>query len=234
MTSMREYPKIYGPYRRSIDPGPMRNKVIPGIWAFPEFEALAGTPWVWTEKVDGTNIRVHWDGHKVTFGGRTANAQLPVRLLARLQELFPEEQLEQRFGSTSATLFGEGYGAGIQKGGGNYSSDPSFVLFDVLIHGQDGSSIWLLRDKITEVGAQMGLEVVPQVFVGTVAEAIRTVEFGLTSAWGKAPFLAEGLVGVPETGLLDRRGHRIMMKVKSSDFLLPPSAPAQALEAEAA
>lgn len=227
---MKAYPKIYGPYQRFTDPGPMRNKVMPGQWTFPEFRTLADTPWVWTEKVDGTNIRAHWDGHKVEFGGRTDNAQIPAKLVARLQELFPEELFEQQFGGTSVTLFGEGYGAGVQKGGGNYKSDGvDFALFDVLVHGQDNSSIWLLRDSVEEIAVQMGVDIVPRVFTGTVAEAIDAVGFAVTSSYGKVPFIAEGLIGVTEAGLLDRRGNRIMMKVKSVDFLRSPT-PAQVVE----
>ena len=67
---MSEYPKIYGPFKRHTE-GPDKNKLIPGSWTVPEFEDLECNDWIWTEKVDGTNIRVHWDGHKVSFGGRT-------------------------------------------------------------------------------------------------------------------------------------------------------------------
>ena len=30
--------------------------------------------WHWTEKIDGTNIRVIWQDGKLTFGGKTDNA----------------------------------------------------------------------------------------------------------------------------------------------------------------
>jgi len=70
---MREYPKIYGPYLRHTE-GPDRNKLIEGAWSRPEIGYLADFEWHFTEKVDGTNIRVHWDGHKVEFGGRTERA----------------------------------------------------------------------------------------------------------------------------------------------------------------
>ena len=32
-------------------------------------------PWTFTEKCDGTSMRAYWDGHTVTFGGRTDRAQ---------------------------------------------------------------------------------------------------------------------------------------------------------------
>ena len=34
----------------------------------PEFEYLAKSIWVGTEKIDGTNIRIGWDGEKAELG----------------------------------------------------------------------------------------------------------------------------------------------------------------------
>jgi hypothetical protein len=207
---MIEYPKIYGPYNRYVD-GLNRNKLIEGDWSSDELRALQSSTWQFTEKVDGTNIRVHWDGHKVSYGGRTANAQIPAKLLGRLDELFPEELFEQQFGETVVTLFGEGHGAGIQKGGGNYAAHPDFTLFDVLIGG-----FWLLRPNVEDVARKMGISVVPLVLVGTLHDGIARVRGGLKSWWGDFP--AEGLVGVPWVGFLDRAGRRIMVKIKTKDF----------------
>lgn len=206
---MIEYQKIPGPYKRHTE-GPNRNRLIEGMWSTPDLAVLAGIDWVWTEKVDGTNIRIHWDGHKVTYGGRTADAQLPARLLPVLDHLFPEELFEQQFNGTAVTLFGEGYGAGIQKGG-IYRADMSFVLFDVHIGGW-----WLRRTDVEDVASKIGIDVVPIVKTGTVGEAIEIVRAGLKSAWLGAP--AEGLVGTTPTGLLDRNGVRIMVKIKAKDF----------------
>lgn len=208
---MREYPKIYGPYNRHTE-GPLRNKLIEGRWSRPEIGYLAQFEWNFTEKVDGTNIRVGWDGHKVEFGGRTDRAQIPAKLIAVLQNLFPEELFEQQFGENEVTLYGEGYGAGIQKGGGNYlSTGVSFVLFDVLIGGW-----WLLRDDVEDVAQKLGIDVVPLYLRGTIAEAIEAVRGGMFSRWGAFP--AEGLVGTTSAGLLDRAGNRIMVKIKAADF----------------
>ncbi len=208
---MEEYQKIPGPYLRHTEPGPDRNKLIEGAWSSPALEATAGLKWLWTEKVDGTNIRIHWDGHKVTYGGRTDNAQIPARLLPVLDALVPEELFEQKFGETAATLYGEGYGAGIQKGG-VYRSDMSFVLFDVRIDGW-----WLLRPNVEDVAVSMGLDVVPLVCEGTISNAIDTVKLGLVSRWNPS-VLVEGLVGTTAAGLLARDGSRLIVKVKTKDF----------------
>ena len=57
----------------------------------PAVEYLKDNIWQFTEKVDGTNIQVYWDGHKVEFAGRTDKAQIPSHLMERLEELFDGE-----------------------------------------------------------------------------------------------------------------------------------------------
>jgi hypothetical protein len=213
-----EYVKIPGPFERNTEKGPDRNKLIVGRWSCREFEVLQNAPWFFTEKVDGTNIRIMWTGYERTFGGRTDNAQLPTRLIPVLERLFPEEILEQVFGKSPAILYGEGYGAGIQSGG-VYRADQSFVMFDVYVPRTDApAGWWLERASIEDVAAKMGLDVVPRIYTGTLNEAIGIVQQGFRSKWN-ADHVAEGLVGVSAPGLLNRKGERIIVKLKTKDLL---------------
>lgn len=206
------YPKIPGPFNRHID-GPNRNKLDFFNWTSPELEMLSGLTWNWTEKVDGTNVRIIWDGYKVTFGGRSDNAAIPATLVTVLRELFPEEIMEQVFGKNPVTLFGEGYGAGIQSGG-KYRKDAGFVLFDVLV-----DQWWLKRDSLKDIATKLGIDLVPYVLRGSVLDAIRPVSQGMYSKWaGGTSFHAEGLVGTIDLGLLTRGGERIQVKIKHKDF----------------
>ena len=82
---MSEYHKIQTLFKRDMS---NRKTLIEGEWTLPEFEYLAGNVWVFTEKVDGTNIRVIFKDGTVTFGGRTADAQIPAQLVTRLNERF--------------------------------------------------------------------------------------------------------------------------------------------------
>jgi hypothetical protein len=205
-----EYAKIYSPFKRFTE-GPQRNKLDTSQWVRPEFEVLADMDWHWTEKVDGTNIRVIWDGHRVSFAGRTDNAQIPPTLLKTLDAMFPEELLEQQFGSNSVVLYGEGYGAKIQKVGGSYRPDQSFVLFDVKI-----GAWWLEPEDVSKVAVQMGIDRVPVWGTISLWSAIERVRSGFHSSWGD--FFAEGLVGRPPLGLLGRDGDRLLVKVKHVDF----------------
>lgn len=116
---MSEYHKIQTVWYR--DPNNKYKTLLEGVWAKPEFEYLKDNQWVYTEKVDGTNIRVEWTApiDILTFEGRTKNSQIPAFLHNKLQELFPEEFFKSLYPDVSMCLYGEGYGAKIQKGGGN-------------------------------------------------------------------------------------------------------------------
>lgn len=130
--TMSEYHKIQSIFKRDME---SRHKtLLEGQWTCPEFAYLASNQWTFTEKVDGTNIRVIFQNGGITFGGRTDNAQIPAQLVTRLNEKFLPlaETLKETF-SDGCVLYGEGYGAKIQKGGGNYRADQDFVLFDVRV-----------------------------------------------------------------------------------------------------
>lgn len=207
---MSEYPKIQSVFKRDMS---KRNRpLIDGEWTLPEFEYLAYSQWDFTEKVDGTNIRVSVTGAGVAFGGRTDNAQIPAALVARLNERFlPLVGKMQTTLGLEAVLYGEGYGAKIQKGGGNYRKDQDFVLFDVRI-----GRWWLGRDDVEDVARSLGIDVVPVIGVGTLHEAVAWAKRGIYSKWGD--FLAEGIVARPSTELCRRDGSRIITKVKCRDF----------------
>ena len=108
---MNEYHKIQTVYKR--DPATKFKTPLEGDFSLPEFEYLKDNVWVFTEKVDGTNIRVMFDGETITFGGKTERAQIPVPLMNRLnQKILPQlEMFKAIFDSDRVCLYGEGYGA---------------------------------------------------------------------------------------------------------------------------
>lgn len=208
---MKEYHKIQTVFLR--DPKNNFKTLLYGEFALPEFEYLAKNEWVFTEKVDGTNIRVMFDGKQITFGGKTDDAQIPAFLVARLQELFlPQTEIFDGKFKDGVCLYGEGYGAKIQKGGGNYRQNQDFVLFDVKI-----GDWWLARDSIVEIAGALSLDVVPIVGSGTLYEMVEMARAGFESSWGK--FKAEGIVARPRVELKTRNGHRLITKIKYRDFI---------------
>lgn len=210
---MKEYHKIESLYERSTEGS---KKLIEGKFLNPTVQMLRNNIWDWTEKIDGTNIRVYWDGHTVTFGGRTENASIPAPLVNRLNELFGGEvnaqMFEQKFGENEVMLFGEGYGAKIQKGGGLYKSDGvDFILFDVMICG-----LYLRRDGVEDIAKNFGIQAVPIVLRGDIDDAVAFVKQKPKSTIGSA--MMEGVVGRLPEELFDRRGKRLIVKVKVKDF----------------
>ena len=168
--------------------------------------------WEFTEKIDGTNIRIMWSPSEgITFGGRTDNAQLPADLVNILKNHVTEERLRAVFGETPAVVYGEGYGAGIQKGAA-YRPDKAFIAYDVLVDAQ----WWLSRANVCDVCNKLGLEVVPFVGVFTIEQATAYVENGFKSAIGTAQ--AEGLVGRTCETLFDKKFSRLIIKLKTKDF----------------
>lgn len=209
---MQQYHKIETLFERDEK----TKKLIVGKFRNPTVEFLKDNTWVFTEKVDGTNIRVYWDGHHVQFGGRTDNAQIPAHLINRLNALFGGEAnaqlFEQKFGETPVELFGEGYGIKIQNGGA-YRDDVDFILFDVLI-----ADNYQPRESVEDIAKYFGLEVVPILLKGTIADGVEYVLSHRQSKIAKNGALLEGLVGRTEIETRDRTGKRNIIKIKYSDF----------------
>ena len=205
---MESYPKIHSVYKRDNQ----TNSLINNEFSLPEFEYLKNNIWTFTEKVDGTNIRIIWQDNKILFKGRTDKAQIPTPLIDHLRDTFlPLQDKFYNLFKDNVCLYGEGYGAKIQKGGGNYRDDQSFVLFDIKI-----GNWWLQRDDVFNIAEKLGIDAVPNVGCGTLYDAIDIVKNGLVSKWGD--FLAEGLVARPKIELRARNGKRIITKVKYRDF----------------
>lgn len=208
---MVEYNKIETLWERDMEGS---KQLMEGKFRNSTVEFLKDNIWQFTEKIDGTNIRIHWDGHRVNYGGRTENAQIPAHLMNKLVEMFgtdeAEQIFEQKFGETEVILFGEGYGPKIQSGGA-YRSDVSFILFDVLI-----SNNYQPRASVEDVAKAFGIDVVPIIFEGTIQEGVDFVKTNPKSTIGTADM--EGLVGRPKVEMRDRCGRRVIVKIKVKDF----------------
>ncbi len=178
---------------------------------------VIGTISIWdvTEKIDGTNVRVMLsETGDVSFGGRSNNAQMPADLVVKLMGQFPAEKMKSALwieSPVSVVLYGEGYGAGIQKGG-TYRPDKAFILFDVLV----GGKWWLDRPALQDVAAKLGCEAVPYLGQMSLADIVELVRTPFASKIGTA--LAEGIVAKPIETLFDRRGQRLVIKLKTKDF----------------
>ena len=133
--------------------------------------------WVWTEKIDGTNIRVIWKDGKLSFGGKTDNAQIHADLIKWLYENVTPEKLVACFPDGAAVvIYGEGYGAGIQRGG-IYGPTKKLIVFDVFVIDTDIEHTrmggwWLSDENTRDVAGKLGLDAVPCLGEMTLKEAI--------------------------------------------------------------
>lgn len=209
-----EYPKIQTLLERDektfvVDPTKLKK---------PVFETIS--EWDVTEKVDGMNIRVMYSpgisgSPMVNFAGRTDAAQIPGDLLTYLQNTFTVGLLSRHF-QAPVVLYGEGYGAGIQKVGKLYRPDKSFILFDVLVDGK----WWLNTVQVRGVATSLEIDVVPYLGRMTLNEIIDRVRNGfLSNITDECVAGAEGIVARPIETLFDSRHERVILKLKTKDFV---------------
>ena len=208
---MIEYQKIPNIYKRDEK----TKRLIEGCFSSEELQYLRSADWIFTEKVDGTNIRVHWDGHSVTFGGRTDRANIPAHLANKLNELFSgpdnEEIFEQTFGNKDVILFGEGYGEKIQSGGAY--GPINFILFDVLVEEKH----WLRIIDVENIAGTFGIQYVPIVGIGSLDDAVEFIKKHPQSRLKQEPM--EGVVCKPLVEMRARNGERVIVKIKCRDWL---------------
>lgn len=216
-----EYHKIAGPFVRDKE---NLKRIKWGEFISPTVEMLANSPiWNGTEKIDGTNIRVVWDGHRFSIGGRSDRAQLHKDLIAKIESYFlapgVEEEIEETFGEKEVIFVGEGYGAGIQKGG-IYSPDKEFIGFDIRVGGK-----YVSQESVEEIYRLIDVPYLVPVSHKSVTlwELIDKVAAGFFSpeaymVTGHDDILAEGIVARPVRPLYGSNGERIIVKLKHDDL----------------
>jgi ATP-dependent RNA circularization protein (DNA/RNA ligase family) len=210
---LKEYHKIETPYKRDMEGS---KKLIEGDFRSNAVKQFKDCKWIFTEKIDGTNIRVYWDGHSFSFHGRTDRAILPQDLVHRLEDLFNndamEQLVEQMFGEKEVILFGEGYGPGIQAVGKEYNvNSKDFIMFDVMVDGK-----YLNHSDMCGVATALNIPYSPVSLVGTIDDAVEFVKTNPVSKIGTC--VIEGVVGRLPIDTYDGRGNRLIVKIKCADF----------------
>jgi len=208
---MNPYHKIYNVFKKDKK----TEKLIKGDWVCPEFDYLSTNTWVFTEKIDGTNIRVifNFKDGTIYIKGKTDNANIPLPLMTAVYDKFYGHinKMLKLFANKTVCFYGVGYGQNIQSGSKYIKDGVDFILFDVKI-----DNFWLKRDNMVTLADELGINCVPIVGKGNLFDAINIVEIGLKSNFGD--FLAEGIVAKPEIELTDRSGKRIITKIKTVYF----------------
>jgi hypothetical protein len=114
-------------------------------------------------------------------------------------------------------IYGEFYGKGIQKCGGNYSKDEKrFAMFDVCQQGW-----WIPIDLLRNYSQKLGIELAPYIGRMTISEAEKMVMDGFKTRVPNVDnpdFIEEGIVARPIVPIKDPRGNRIIVKIKHCDY----------------
>lgn len=202
---------------------PITHKIIKDEYRNDIFSLIA--QWEWTEKIDGTNIRVEYKGHEdialatMTIGGRTAKSEVPIGVINYINRILTVEKLHKVFAEKDVLIFGEGYGEKIQNGGDYIpASDPErqkFIVFDIVV----AERYWLKRQDVKEICDGLGLDIVPLIslYIG-IDDALLFVRKGFKSYLGDRIKEAEGLVGRTSIPLFDAKHRRVTCKLRTEDF----------------
>ncbi len=248
--SAGEYPKTENVWVRDEE----THKLVEDSFRLPQFEQIAY--WHVTEKIDGTNIRVILDWAYdeemdlwrpvVDVRGRTDKASLPKNfvqeafdveepyeltedLLRALAAITDQNILDLTLDPVMMVLYGEGYGAGIQSGGG-YAPSKRFRSFDVrtykgiVEHGSWGPGLWRTWDDVVQVSLSLGVKTAPVLHDEAPFAFVKSVvKGGLGSTvaredGGDILTPAEGVIARTNPYLYDYRGNRVMFKLKGKDL----------------
>ena len=217
-----KYPKITSLYYRDEE-----FKADPDRLRTPEFDLV--NRWLITEKIDGMNVRIMMTPEgDVEVHGRTDNTNFHPAVYKVMRDMFPAPLMRDTFEHKGVwplvILYGEGYGEKIQSGG-KYRTGQSFRLFDVRV-----DEWWLNWDSVTNVAKELGIKTVPPLTMIDLlprSEEDLAVMFGLGSQEGsfvsyedkgQTNIQPESIVARTDPLLFNRRGNRVMWKLKFKDF----------------
>jgi hypothetical protein len=185
--------------------------------------------WIKMEKIDGTNIRIilnKQDENKdreIFIGTRNLilneedkNSKYYIDCLKdvnlnKLKEYFKDIK-------PTIVIYGEGYGKGINKGGG-YTQDKNYRIFDIKI-----GSAYQDFEYVKKVCVDNQLNIVPVISYDCVEVNYEECVLSLNKfentlineGEGKLP---EGIIYKFEPVILNKYGERLIFKVKRKDFI---------------
>ena len=184
----------------------------PEAWRSEELYYLRNDDWTFKRKLDGENIRIKWDGNEVAWNGKTDKFVCNSEFTDYMNSTFLEEIFEEKFGrEKTVLLFLERMGNKVQTNELKLDNVEA-ILYDVKI-----GDTWLEEESIKEIANYFGIHTCYDFMPdpnhhGRLIEIIEECSEGRFKDW-------EGVVAQPRVGLKDRRGKRLIVKIKNKDYL---------------
>lgn len=217
------YPKITSPFKRTEEHGKTVNINVP----FDDYAKMfieSNIRFTGSEKVDGTNLNIIYDGNHIQYRGHTDkttwNPEVEEYIKSRFLTPEFEQMCEQKFGENEIQLSGELIGPKIQ--GNLYKlSEYKFILFDIYNITTDA---WWNQSTVTEIAEYLNLERVKVISSHTIKEWLEQAFYNCESGCGYKSSLCdsteiEGVVIRPEMELCKANGERVIYKLKVKDLL---------------
>lgn len=181
----------------------------------PEFAHI--DQWLWTEKLDGSNISIAASKFGTTWRGRTPNSQFNLEIVNHLNlrveawtgildNVLNENKLD------SIEFFGEVFGPNIQNGQ-KYASTINTKFFDIRVDQR----LWLDWNTCREYSRVLGYEMPAFGLVGTNA-LVDMVREGFPTKESRHGGWAEGIVAKTPIPLYNNNNDRLIWKLKTKDF----------------
>lgn len=241
---MSSYPKTENLYTRNPD----THKLNMGDFRVPEYAQIG--KWLVTEKIDGTNIRLELENGVASVRGRTNAATLPKNFIPEALEngklstplegildvLIPDREDDL----WDVTVYGEGYGAGIQSGV-KYSATKQLRIFDVVTYRvaerwvanpEDersyqvlgrGAPFWRPWSDVEKVADRLGLKTAPVISRNATLRDVESFVIseqlsGVAHQETGEILIAEGVIARTDPYLFTWDRHRVMFKLKAHDI----------------
>lgn len=208
------FPKISAPFGRN---SPKDRLVDRSIFAKPWVQMFyeSGIKMYASEKIDGTSVGIVWDGERISFVGHTEKSQFCPRYLEYLQNSFGtsefESVIEEVFGDSPVTIFGEGISRDYNVHYG--FPEGNFIMYDI----QNPDGTFYNRDAVKEIAKKLDL-LYPWEEMMTLKEAVDFI-MGRPQSVLCAGNKMEGLVLRSPVELYTNNGDRVICKVKVKDFV---------------
>ena len=191
MIAHKTYTKINSLYKRDA-----KGNFVIGDFACPEFEMLFHAKWKAYEKIDGTNTSFYWDGHELRIDGKSENAQFNPAVMEMLQNKLTVEKLSEVLPP-------------------KFNEDGSEKKTTYIIYGEAyGAKI---QGKVGPRYVKEGHDF--RIFdIAVIGEDGKVWWLEMETVSEDPTLPVEGLVLRPVVQLFNKKGERVMVKVKTCDY----------------